>query len=275
MVYTDLPVDDNLSSFSMPKKTLRKSYLLLSCKIDSLYYALQYYIDDLPEITWFIDQIPVLSNNYCKILPDGSYVLVNPYEVSCGGLTGQLARISHTGKLMVKTSLGYHEPLYTQEGMLDVDAIKDQYGKVISFGVDNLLLLSTFEQWFDDKELFIRQFEVEKPSVEKMVALFIHELRNRRVIICNGVVSGFKHPRTFTFGIMGSDDVYKWKEASHSFVIIGYDYSQRSFLIADNYGTYAHPYQPAFYYLTFEALYHMITLLDPSTFDNSFSLGYM
>ena len=55
--------------FILPKKHLNKQYSFLSCKVDSLYYALQYYIDDLPNEEWFINQIPIKKNKVARSTP--------------------------------------------------------------------------------------------------------------------------------------------------------------------------------------------------------------
>lgn len=101
----------------------------------------------------------------------------------------------------------------------------------------------------------------------------INEIKSGRVIICNGTAHGFKNPRAFAFNIIGSDSIFKWKEASHSYVLIGYDVQKRYFIAADNYGDIDTPYAPKFRIIPFEELFREITMLDKYTLDKSFSIG--
>ena len=149
----------------------------------------------------------------------------------------------------------------------------DNYQRVVSFGIDTRLLINTFSEYFINNDIKINFFYLEKPGIENVINIFINELKSNRVIICNGITNGYKNPRVFNFKILGSKDIYKWKEASHSYVIIGYNLKKRVFIAADNYGDIKNPYKPKFRNISFERVYNEITLIDKNKLDYRYSIG--
>lgn len=110
-------------------------------------------------------------------------------------------------------------------------------------------------------------------TLKIMVNYFISELDNNRVIICNGIVEEFTNPKVYNFIVFGSTKPYKWKEAGHSYVIIGYDKSKRVFIVADNYGYLLRPYHPLYRIIKWKKVYEEIKLINKNRLDYSFSLG--
>lgn len=259
--------------YTLKRMPLKKQYSALSCKIDSLFYALQYYITDLESIEWFVRKIPVKSDKYLKKNKDGTYSISDPLKYMPGSFYGQQARFTYYKELKVLYNNKLRDIFFDKDNFLDVKKNYDHYQKIISFGIDNDLLVETFRDYFKENNITVKHFFLKSPTVESMSDVFIDEIKSGRVIICNGTTHGFKNPRAFAFKILDSGTIYKWKEASHSYVLIGYDIPKRYFIAADNYGDIDTPYTPKFRIISFEELFKEITMLDRYTLDKSFSIG--
>ena len=262
-----------LNSFSLKKITLKKPYSTLSCKVDSLYYALQYYIVDLEKIEWFINKIPVKQTKYLKTNKDVAYTISDPLKYILGSINGQQARFSYYKELKILHNNKLVNVYYDKDNYIDVKKNYDKYQKIISFGIDTRLLIYTFSEYFKNNNIKVNFFYLEEPIIENVINIFINELISDRAIICNGITDGYKDPRVFNFKISGSKEIYRWKEASHSYVIIGYNLKKRIFIAADNYGDIKDPYKPKFRNISFERVYNEITLIDKNKLDYSYSIG--
>ncbi len=259
--------------YILKRMPLKKQYSALSCKIDSLYYALQYYVPDLESIEWFVNKIPVKPDKYLKKNKDGTYSIIDPLKYMPGSFYGQQARFTFQKELKILYNNKLKDVYFDKDNYLDVKKNYDNYQRIISFGIDNELLVETFKDYFKEKNIKVKYFFLKSPTVESVSKVFIDEIKSNRVIICNGTTHGFKNPRAFAFKILDSGNIYKWKEASHSYVLIGYDIAKRYFVAADNYGDIDTPYNPKFRFISFEELFNEITMLDMYTLDKSFSIG--
>jgi hypothetical protein len=218
--------------------------------------------------------IPVQNDKYLKINKDGTYSIYNPYFKAVGDIiNSQQAKFSFYKKLYMFSEKKIQPVCYDKEGFIDSKKLMELYGRSIGFGIDNLLLLNKLIPYLDEKGITCKLLKTENPILENMVDIFIKELLNNRIIICNGIVDGFKNPRVFTFTIINSSEVYRWKEASHSYAIIGYDLKRKYFIAADNYGSLNRPYSLCYRNISFSQVYKEITMLDKFTFDKSFSIG--
>jgi len=272
-ILSNLYSDDKLpQSLCFKKKELKKQYSSLTCKIDSFYYALGYLLDSLPPIEYFINNINVEKNNAIKLNNDKTYSIIDPLDCVINGFNAQQARFSYKNELLIFKNNSYHKPFYDESGFFDYQKNNLIYQKTVSFGLDNELLLNTFKTYLSDKKIQYSFFYVEKPSLEKMVEIFTNYIYQKKIIVCNGIVNDFENPRVFTFKILNSNKIYKWKEASHSYVLIGYDLNKEVFIVADNFGNLKSPYNPKFFEIDFTKLYKDITLLDKKTFDKSYVL---
>ena len=105
--------------YSLERKKLLKEYASLSCKIDSLYYGLEYFIDNLSPIEWFINKIPVKKEKYLKINSDNTYSISDPLNAMVGSFWGQQARFSYSGKLFILYDNKAMPVFYDKDNYLD------------------------------------------------------------------------------------------------------------------------------------------------------------
>ena len=106
-----------------------------------------------------------------------------------------------------------------------------------------------------------------------MVNYFSNEIKKGNVILCNGIVGGYQRRKVIVFNIINTKNYYYWKEATHSFVLIGYDFNNKTFIAADNFGTLDKPYFPEFREISFENLYEQLIMIDKYSYDFSISIG--
>ena len=159
---------------------------------------------------------------------------------------------------------------YDKEGYLDAKEIYREYRRIVSFGLDDELLIKTFKYFFEKINISCNYFYLKNPSVDEVADIFAELIFNGKVVVCNGIAAGLKYPRTFDFKIIETNENYRWKEASHSYVLIGYDLDKRYFIAADNYGSVSNPYVPCFRHISFEDLYNEITLINKNNLDKSY-----
>lgn len=215
--------------FSLERKKLYKEYSCLSCKIDSLYYALEYFIDNLPPIDWFINKIPSKKENYLKLNNDNTYSISDPLKAMIGSFWGQQARFSYSCKLFILYENKAMPVYYDKNNFLDSIKVYKQYGRIISFGLDDDLLISTFKDFFEERNISYKFFNLKNPSIDDVVSLFTELIFSKNIIFCNSIAGGLKNARTFDFNVIETGKIYKWKEASHSIVLIGYDLDKKNF----------------------------------------------
>lgn len=255
------------------KIPIKKQYALLSCKVDSLHYALDYFIDELPPKEWYIKKIPLKKEKYLKLNPDKSYSISNPTKWMLGSFNGQEARFTSMNELKIYKNNNYHPVVYDPEKYIDIKNNYEKYNKIISFGIDTRLLVDIFKDHFKKNKISYNFFYLRIPTVDEMAKVFIKDLNSERVIICNGTVEGYDNERVFTFKILENDITYKWKEAVHSYTIIGYDLNKKYFIVADTFGNTEEPYIPKFRKIAFDTLFGDITMINKNELDYSFSIG--
>lgn len=144
--------------YMLKRMPLKKQYSALSCKIDSLYYALQYYITDIENMEWFVDKIPVKSDKYLKKNKDGTYSIADPLKFMPGSFYGQQARFTYHKELKVLYNNKLQDPYFDKDDYLDVKKNNDHYQRVVSFGIDNDLLIGTFKDYFKEKNIIAKRF---------------------------------------------------------------------------------------------------------------------
>ena len=138
---------NKLNSYILKKMPLKKPYSTLTCKVDSLYYALQYYIADLEKIEWFIEKIPVKEDRYLKINSDGTYSITNPIKYILGSIYRQQTRFTYNKELKILYSDKLVDIYYDKDNYLDVKKTYNNYQRIISFGIDNRLLINTLFEY--------------------------------------------------------------------------------------------------------------------------------
>jgi len=251
----------------------QKQYGLLSCKLDSFRYALTLLIDDVPKISWFIEKISVKKTQFIKKIDNLNYEIDDPLSYMLGSINGQQARFDSNRKLFLQLNDSFIYSVWNVNNELDNNFLECQYHKTIGFGLDNRLLSRFFDSFLKEKGInldFIKVHGMTKGSIKK---LFVKMIDNGEIIVCNGIVNGYKKPRVFEFKIKESNNYYRWKEASHSYVIVGYNINNNTFLIVDNFGKLNNPYKPDIYYLDFEILYKDISLIEKDFLDYSYTLS--
>lgn len=262
-----------LKEFNLTAPVPPAQFALLSCKLDAFHYGLTLILDHVPSMSWFVEKLPCTKTHFFSISQNGVMEISDPLVSSPGSIHGQQARFDDSNRLFFAHGEEAVYTIWDRDGLLDNFRLEQQYGKMIGFGIDNRLIARTYGSYLLSQGIAVNFIDASGMDKKAVRDELVRIITAGGIIVCNGIVQGFGEVRVYSFTIKNSRETYKWKEASHSYVLIGYNLDRNTFKVADNFGSLENPYTPTIYDLNFDTLYYQITLLDPASLDYTIVLS--